>query len=168
MTRLESASLTIEQVQDMVRRELSAPMRMGYLLMLMITLTGAGLIGTLWLTEPGPLPLRTHVAFGALVVVNAAWAALFGWLLTRRKVLYAVHRVIAGWMAVLFCGIFLIAGLAIALMKMNFTAMIAFGLVGAAQTIIAITILRRARRHRSQLLARRDELTARLAKARSA
>src|SRR3990170_206308 len=157
MTHTESIGLTVAQVQDMVRRELSTPKRIGYLLMLMLTLTGAGLIGSLWLTEPAPLPLRTHVAFGLLVVINLAWSALFGWVLTRRKVLYAMHRVIAGWMAVVFCGVFLLFGLTIAIVRMNTIALTVVGVVGIAQLLIAITVLRRARRRRRELWARRSE-----------
>jgi hypothetical protein len=161
---MESTSLTIEQVQDMVRRELSAPTRIGYLLMFLITMTAAGLIGTLWLTEPGPLPLRTHMAFAALVAINVAWSVLFGWVLTKRKVLLALHRVIAGWMALLFCGVFLVVGLTIAVIKMNTTALIAIGLVGSVQVVAAVVMLVRARRRRRQLLERRNELTGMLAK----
>jgi hypothetical protein len=163
MTRIEPASLTIEQVQDMVRRELSAPTRIGYMLMLLITLTGACLVATLWLTEPAPLPTRTHVAFAALVAINAVWSVLFSWVLIQRKVLFAAHRVIAGWMALVFCGGFLIAGLMISMMRGSVTGMIAVGLVGSAQIAVAILMLRRARRHRRQLLARREELIGKLA-----
>ena len=113
MRQVETIGLTVEQVQEMARRELSTPTRIGYLLLLMFTLMGAGLIGTLWLTEPGPLPLRTQVAFGLLVAINLSWSALFGWVLTQRKVLFAIHSVIAGWMAVAFCSVFLLFGLAI-------------------------------------------------------
>jgi hypothetical protein len=164
----ESTALTIEQVQEMVRRELSTPSRIIYLLFFLVTLTAAALVGTLWLSEPGPLPMRTHVAFGLLAIVNLAWSSLFGWVLARRKVLFAMHRVIAGWMALLFCGVFLLFGLSIALMKVNLTAIVAVGLVGAAQVIAAVVVLRRARHHRGLLLARRDELTGAIARYRSA
>ena len=77
MRQFEATGLTVEQVQEMARRELSTPTRVGYLLLLMFALLGAGLISTLWVTEPGPLPLRTQVAFGLLVMINLAWSALF-------------------------------------------------------------------------------------------
>jgi len=88
---------------------------------------------------------------------------LFGWVLTRRKVLFAMHRVIAGWMAVGFCAIFLLAGLMIALVRMNTTALAFVVSVGTGQLVIATVILRRARRRRRELLARRDELAGKLA-----
>ena len=147
----------------MARRELSTPTRIGYLLLLMLTLMGAGLISTFWLTEPGPLPLRTQVAFGLLVAINLAWSVLFGWVLTQRKVLFAIHNVIAGWMAVAFCSVFLLLGLAIGLMRMNTTALILVGVVGSVQLFAAIILLKRSRRRRRELLARRDELTGALA-----
>jgi hypothetical protein len=158
MKSADSTNLSIEQVQAMVRRELSAPTRIGYLLMFLITITAACLIGTLWLTEPMPLPLRTHMALGALVAINVAWSVLFGWLLTRRKVLFAMHRVIAGWMALLFCGVFLVVGLTIAAMNRNLPALLAVGLIGCAQIAAAIVVLASARQRRTQLLQRRDEL----------
>ena len=157
-----SATLTVEQAQEMVRRELSTPKRLGYLLLLMMTLTAACLIGTLWITEPAPLPLRTHVAFGLLTFINLAWSVLFGWIVTRRKVLFAQHRVIAGWMALAFCALFLIVGLVVAAIRMNTTALAFVGVVGMCQLLLAIVVLKRARHRRRELLARRDELTATL------
>jgi hypothetical protein len=163
MRQLETTGLTVEQVQAMARRELSMPTRIGYLLLLMLTLMGAGLISTLWITEPEPLPLRTQVAFGLLVAINLSWSALFSWVLTQRKVLFAIHNVLAGWMAVAFCSIFLLAGLAIGWMRMNTTALVLVGVVGSVQLLAAIIMLRRSRRRQRELLARRDELTDALA-----
>ena len=157
-----SATLTVEQAQEMVRRELSTAKRLGYLLLLMMTLTAACLIGTLWITEQAPFPLRTHVAFGLLTFINLAWSVLFGWIVTRRKVLFAQHRVIAGWMALAFCALFLIVGLVVAAIRMNTTALAFVGVVGMCQLLLAIVVLKRARHRRRELLARRDELTAML------
>jgi hypothetical protein len=157
-----SATLTVEQAQEMVRRELSTPKRLGYLLLLMMTLVAACLISTLWITEPAPLPLRTHVAFGLLTFINLAWSVLFGWIVTRRKVLFAQHRVIAGWIALAFCALFLIVGLVVAAIRMNTTALAFVGVVGMCQLLLAIVVLKRAHLRRRELLARRDELTATL------
>ena len=168
MRQLETTGLTVEQVQEMARRELSTPTRFGYLLLLMFTLLGAGLVSTLWITEPGPLPLRTQVAFGLLVLINLAWSALFGWVLTQRKVLFAIHSVIAGWMAVVFCSVFLLLGLAIGFTRMNSTALILVGAMGTVQLFAAIIMLKRSQRRRRDLLARRQELTGALAESRRA
>ena len=162
MSASQPNGLTVEQVQELVRRELSTPKRVGYSLLGMLTLTAAGLIGTLWWTEPEPLPLRTQVAFGLLMAINVAWTVFFGWVVTRRKVLFAVHRVIAGWMAVGFCSLFLLMGLAIALARANWTAVITVGVFGVAQLLVAALMLRNAQGRRSALLARRDELASAL------
>jgi hypothetical protein len=155
-----SATWTVQEAQEMVRRELSTPKRLGYLLLLMLTLTAACLIGTLWITEPAPLPLRTNVAFALLTLINLAWSGLFGWVVTRRKILFAQHRVIAGWMALAFCALFLIVGMVVAAIRTNTTALAFVGLVGTGQLLLAILVLKRARYRRRKLLARRDELTA--------
>jgi hypothetical protein len=166
MSALKSNGLTVDQVQQLVRRELSTPKRVGYSLLCMFTVTAAGLIALLWLTEPAPLPLRTQVAFGLLVAINLAWSVFFGWVVTRRKVLFAMHSVIAGWMSVAFCSIFLLMGLAIAVARMNFTALAAVGILGAAQLIVAALVLRQAQRRRNSLLARRHDLVSALAQLR--
>jgi hypothetical protein len=154
------ATLTIEAAQEMVRRELSTPKRLGYLMLLMLTLAAACLIGTLWITEPAPLPLRTNVAFGLLTSINLAWSGLFGWIVTRRKILFAQHRVIAGWMALAFCALFLIVGVVIAAIRMNTTALAFVGVMGTCQLLLASLVLKRARDRQRQLLIRRDELNA--------
>ena len=168
MKPVEAMGLTVEQVQEMARRELSMVTRIGYLLLLMFTLLGAGLISTLWLTEPGPLPQRTQVAFGLLIVINLSWSVLFGWVLTRRKVLFAIHSVIAGWMAVAFCSVFLLLGLTIGFMRMNATMSILVGAVGMVQLFIAIMMLKRSQHRRRELLARRHLLTGALSESRRA
>ena len=73
-----------------------------------------------------------------------------------------MHRVIAGWMALTFCALFLISGLVVAAIRMNTTALAFVGVVGMCQLLLAIVVLKRARHRRRELLARRDELTATL------
>jgi len=163
MTQTHSSGLTVEQAQELIRREISTPTRVRYLMFLMIALLGVGLISTLWLTEPMPLPFRTQAAFGGLVLINLAWSAFFGWVLMQRKVLYAVHSVVAGWMAVVFSSTFIVAGLTIGLVRMNIAALAAVGVVGAIQLMAAILMLQRARHRRRGLLGRRDELSRALA-----
>ncbi len=167
MRQFETSGVTVEQIQEMARRELSTPTRIGYLLLLMVTLLGAGLISMLWITEPQPLPLRTQVAFGLLVTINLAWSVLFGWVLMQRKVLFAIHRVIAGWMAVVFCSVFLLLGLTIGVVRMSPTMLTLFGVIGAVQLAVAVIMLKRSQRRRHILLARRDELTSVLAQCRA-
>lgn len=158
-----SPKLDAAAVRRMLQEELSTKVRVGYTLLLLVGLTAAVLISSLWLTEPGPIPTRTQIAFGLIVAINLAWATLAAWVLTRRKVLYAMHRVIAGWMAVAFCAAFLLIGLAIAYQRANWTALAVIGIIGSAQIVVAIALLLRARRRRSELLARRDQLRDELA-----
>lgn len=150
-------------VLRLMHSELSTAARIGYTLLLLIGITGAGLLGSLWLTEPGTLPVQTQWAFGLIIAINISWAVLSAWVLSQRKVLYARHRVIAGWMAVVFCTGFLVIGAAIACQRANVKALILIGIVGIAELIVAVALLRRARRRRSELLARRDELCRQLA-----
>jgi hypothetical protein len=159
MTPIGRPTIGVDQIHLAMRRELSTRRRVVYLLLMLGTLTAAGLIGSLWLTEPGSLPLRTQLAFGCLVVINLSWAAFCGWVLARRQVLFAAHRVIAGWMAIGFCLLFLGMGLLIAYQRGNSRALIVIAVIGAAEVCAAIVILTRAQRSRRQLLARRDELT---------
>jgi hypothetical protein len=57
----------------------------------------------------------TQIAFGLLLVIALTWSAFFFWTVTRRKVLLAWHRVLAGRLAVLFCSLFTLGALALAL-----------------------------------------------------
>ena len=158
MRNTMSPTLGADAVRGLMQKELSFGARVGYTVLLLTGLAAAGLIGSLWLTEPGPLPTATHVAFGLIVAINLSWAAFAAWVLSQRKVLYAKDRVMAGWMAVVFCAVFLVFGLAIAVQRGNASAQIVIAALGAAQLIVAIAVLIRAKRRRRELLARRDDL----------
>ncbi|GIF42464.1 hypothetical protein [Actinoplanes xinjiangensis] len=81
--------------------QLIRPVSRGLLAAGIAGFTGSALIATLWATEPASLPTRTRWAFAGLIVVGLAWAALAAWTLWRRP-LFAVDRVIAGRLAVVF------------------------------------------------------------------
>jgi hypothetical protein len=155
--------LGAEVIRRAMHKELSTTARVSYILLLLVGLGSALLIGSLWLTEPRPLPLRTQVAFGMLVAVNLAWATLSAWVLAQRKVLYVQHKIIGAWMAIVFCAAFLLLGMGIAYQRGNTTALIILTMGGIAQLIVAVVLLARARRQRSELLARREELQRQLA-----
>ncbi|MFI6907904.1 hypothetical protein ACIBKY_42030 [Nonomuraea sp. NPDC050394] len=74
--------------------------RAGGLVALLAGLAGAVALGSLWLTEPGPLPDRLHLAFALLLTLCLAWAGYGGWVLARRTPMFALDRVVAGWLAV--------------------------------------------------------------------
>jgi hypothetical protein len=46
--------------------------------------------------------LRTHIAFGAIVVIGLAWTGFAWWVLANRRVMLANQCVIASWMALAF------------------------------------------------------------------
>jgi hypothetical protein len=153
-----SPQLDAATVRRMLQQELSMKVRVGFTLLLLIGLAAASMIGSLWLTEPEPIPARTQIAFGTIIAINLSWAALAAWVLTQRKVLFAQHRVIAGWMAVAFCAAFLLIGSVVAMQQSNGAALSAVGIIGTAQLAVAVALLERARCQRRRLLARRAEL----------
>jgi len=144
-------------IQRMLRAELSLKTRMMYLAGLLAAGTFAAALLSLWFTEPH-LPLRTHIAFGILVVINLAWTFFCGWALTRKKVLYARQGVIAGrlaalWSAVFMCGA-LIAGYT--------SGHLRGGMMAAASGFVflafALVVLRRALARHQELLRLRHSL----------
>ncbi|MFI6297960.1 hypothetical protein ACIBEJ_40660 [Nonomuraea sp. NPDC050790] len=74
--------------------------RFGGLAALLAGLGGAVALGSLWLTEPGQLPDRLHLGFALLLALCLAWAGYGGWVLTRRAPMFALDRVVAGWLSV--------------------------------------------------------------------
>ena len=90
---------------------LSLRRRVRYLVQLFGAGTVAVLVGVLWWSEDG-LPVRTQVGFAVVVGVGLGWAVYAGWALWRGGRLFAVDRVIAGWLALGFA-VLLAAGLAV-------------------------------------------------------
>ena len=102
-------------VRRAARSDLSFRARLAYVALLLVGTGGALATATLWATEPA-LPVRTHMAFGALTALNLGWAGLATWVLGTRRVLLGYDRVIAGRMAVTFSGVF-IAGMTAAAVR---------------------------------------------------
>ena len=145
-------NLSVEDMQHRVAAELSLPSRLGHTALLVMSLSGAALVASLWLTEPA-LPPRTHAAFAAIVAMALAWAAFAGWVLARRRVLYAYHRVVSGRLAVAITALVLLG--AVMLRDRTGTA----GVVTAASFFaVACVVLVRSQRRFAALRARRDEL----------
>ncbi|MER5322245.1 hypothetical protein [Streptosporangium roseum] len=144
---------------DMIGR-LSGPLsprnRIGAVVALLGGFVGAVGVGLLWATEP-ELPGRTHLGFGTLVTLCLAWTAYGAWTVTRRTPLFALDRVIAGWLAVTATGLLTVAAIAIAAVRGTWV-----GLAGVALAVtlatVAVVILARARARRAALLRRRREL----------
>ncbi len=148
---------TVDEVRRGLARQLALPARISYVALLLVSLAATGVVGSLLLTEPA-LPLRIRAAFGGMVLIGLAWAAFAGWVLTRRHVLYAKHRIVAGRMAVGFAAIFTIGTLAIGTARgMNGPWYGALA-VGLLMLVLAAVQLLRARRRYAELSARRREL----------
>jgi hypothetical protein len=135
---------------------LSLRRRLGYLAVLLAGLAGAGLVGSLWATEPG-LPPHTAAAFALLVLVGLGWAGFGGWALSRRAPLYARDRVVAGWVALgaWAAGAAGVTGIAAAQHRLPVGLPVLTGALGVA----AVAYLVVARRRRAALLRRRQELS---------
>jgi hypothetical protein len=104
--------VSIADVQRLAAGELSLPSRFGHALLLVVSLTMAVAVGSLWATEPS-LPMRTQVAFALIVSVALAWSVFAAWVLTRRRVLFGSDRVVAARMGLAFSGLFTAGMLAV-------------------------------------------------------
>src|SRR4051794_5920989 len=144
--------IAIRDIQDRAARELALPARLGYTALLVAALAVAGLTGSLLATEAS-LPVRTQAAFGASVAIGLAWAGLAAWVLVKKRVLFANHRIYAARMATAFSGVFL-AGAVLLRARVGIgavaTAAVMFGLACAALVV--------AHRRYAQLVARRRAL----------
>lgn len=149
--------MTPEQVQVLVRKELSHRSRVTHAGLLVLSLAMATSVTSLWLTEAA-LPRRTHAAFGMLVVVALAWAAHAAWVLTHRAVLLVPHQVRAARLAMACCLVFLIA-CAAAWVIYGGQAPIFSLLTSMVMCAAALFNLRRARSRHAALLRRRSELS---------
>lgn len=149
-----------QSAQDMIERlapALSLRTRIRAVTALLAGVAGTVFVGTLWWSEPGPLPGRTHLAFALFTVFCLAWAAYGGWLLTRRVALFATDQVIAAWI-----------GLAASLATTAVVTVVAVqrgtgvGLalvVGGLFVAVALVLAVRAHARRAALLRRMRELT---------
>ncbi|MEU8242682.1 hypothetical protein AB0C07_30880 [Actinoplanes missouriensis] len=139
---------------EAVLRGLSLRRRIALVLVGLAGGCGAALLLLLWLTEPGPLPLRTRLAFGGLVVVGVSWAAYAIGTLTRMP-MFAADRVIAAWLALIFTTGTAAASLAVAIARPGPVAVAATA-TALLTVSAAAALLRRARAHRAAL---RDRLS---------
>ncbi|MFI6743994.1 hypothetical protein ACIBI9_64975 [Nonomuraea sp. NPDC050451] len=118
---------------------------------------GTVFVGTLWWTEPGPLPGRTQLAFALFTGFCVAWAAYGGWLLTRRVPLFATDQVIAAWIG-LAASLATTAVVAVMAVQRGTGAGLALA-VGGLFVAVALALAVRAHARRAALLRRMHELT---------
>jgi hypothetical protein len=152
-----------EEMIDKLSRRLSLPRLVATVVATLGGLLMAAIVGLLWATEPG-LPPRAQTAFAVMVAIGLAWAVYGAWALTRRTPLFALDRVISGWLAVAAtCLLTLFAGLTAVVWHRGTTASAA---AAATLLIVAIVNLTRAHTHRAALLRRKRDLDQRHARAR--
>ncbi|MEU4096881.1 transmembrane transport protein [Streptomyces sp. NPDC026673] len=119
---------------------------------------GAALIAVLWATEPQPLPGRTQAAFATLIAVGLAWAGVAGWVLSRRRPLFARDRVLAARLALAVTTVTGTAATVLAAVRGTTAVTLATALLGAVLIAVAAIVLARASSRRRELLALRDAL----------
>jgi len=157
MNDMTSPRLSVVEMQRIISGELSLRSRLRYTALLLLALLVTVAIASLWLTEAS-LPARTRVAFGVMVGIGLSWAAYAAWVLTRRRVLLAGHRVIAARMAVTFTTIFVIGSVALGIWSPAGRPAYAAAGLGAGLLIVAVAMLLSARRRFEELMQRRRAL----------
>jgi hypothetical protein len=143
-----------DRVMAMIRGELSASRRWFYRGVLLAASVGVAAILSLWTTEPGPLPLRLHIAFGALSAIGLSWIGVLTWILWRRRCPTALDRIATGWVATGACTLFLAVALPVAVVRGDAGTAACLGAFGLGMWGIAVTMLRSAYALRAQLRAK--------------
>jgi hypothetical protein len=147
-------TLGVADVQKLVRDELSTGARLGYTALAVSSLSVSAVVASLLMTEPS-LPFRTQAAFVVIALGGLAWTALAVWVLTRRRVLLANHRVAASTLATTLAAMFLVGAVALR----NRAGMAAV-LFNGAMLVVAVIWAVRARRRVAELSRRRRALEA--------
>lgn len=142
---------------DLIARETSLSARIKYIAMLVAGGGIASLVGALWVTE-SDLPLRTHLSFGAIVLVGLGWAGLAGWVLKNKRPLYALDRVIAASMALTASLIFAVGSVWITLTRATHLALLTVLAAGAMAVVTSASLLWAAIRRRRHLMHRLAEI----------
>jgi hypothetical protein len=146
----------LQELRELTASELSLPSRLRYVCLLLIASTMTAIVTALLLTETA-LPARTSIALAVLAVIGASWVIFAAWVLTRKRVLFNSHRIVAGRLAVIFCSVFTIGALSLGFAMSNAGAFAAAAM-GTAMLAAAIVLLLRARRRFASLSKRRAEL----------
>jgi hypothetical protein len=150
--------MTPQQAQALIQGELSRRSRVFHVAVLIAAVAMGTVVASIWLTEPA-LPVRTQVAFCALLLIAAGWCGHATWVLACRAILLVPHQVRAARLALGCTLVFLLGGLTAWLGAGVPVARFA-SLSGLVMTGIAVVNLRRASRRHAGLLLRRDELLA--------
>jgi len=153
----EVPAVSAEEMKRLLSDELSLRSRLGYTALLLLALAMTVVIASLWLTEPA-LAVRAQIAFALMIAIGLSWIGYALWVLTRRRVLLAGHRIIAARMAVTFSGLFVAGFAAIGWWDPEQRAAFIAAGFGVVWLAAAIGLLLRARKHFARLLERRRAL----------
>jgi len=155
-TRLDRYPDLTADLQRLTRTELSRPARFWHVLLLLASAAMTTVVVSLWLTEP-VVRGRTAAAFAAMTIIGLGWMAFAAWVLTSKHVLLVRQRIVAGRMAISFCGLFLVGAAGVAVASGQPAAWGAAA-TGVLMLGIAVWVWRRAVRDVRVLTARRDTL----------
>lgn len=144
MTQHASIADLEARLAHLTTRTLSAPARYAHVALLLASVCMGVLLASLLATEPA-LPGRTRIAMSTMLAIAFAWTAYAGWVLTRRRPLMARHRVVAGWMAVTFTGMFVL-GTGVLAVTSRGPGPLAACATGVMLFAVAVVLLVRARR----------------------
>lgn len=147
-----------EQLERALATEVSLRSRMRHVAVGLAGGCGAGLIAVLWATEPDPLPAPTQLAFAGLIVIGLAWAGFAGWVLSRRRPLFARDRVLGARLALGATALTATAGTVMTAVRGTATEALATAGGGGVLTAAAVLVLVRAQSRRRALLRLRDAL----------
>ncbi|MEU2433988.1 transmembrane transport protein [Streptomyces sp. NPDC007861] len=145
-----------EELERALAAEVSLRARMRHVAVGLAGGCGAALIAVLWLTEPHPLPVRTRAAFAGLIAVGLAWAAFAGWVLSRRRALFARDRVLGARLALAVTSVTGAVATALAAVRGTTPEALAVALAALALIATAGLLLARAHSRRRELLRLRD------------
>jgi hypothetical protein len=145
-----------DDLRRLTSLELSLPSRLRYVALLLAASTMTALVIALLATEPG-LPARTSIALAMSAAIGVSWMAFALWVLTRKRVLLAGHRIVAGRLAVAFTSVFVIGAVLVGMTTAKASMFFAAAL-GMVMLAVALTLLVRAKRQFAHLSNRRDEL----------
>ncbi|MBL0940334.1 MAG: hypothetical protein IBJ03_15675 [Gemmatimonadaceae bacterium] len=153
-----SALPSTATIRSLVNTELGLPSRLGHVLLLLVAMLATMVFGVLLFTE-ADLPLRTRVAFVIGIGIGLAWSVFASWVLSRKRVLYLRHHVIAARLAIGVSCVALIG--AVVLAQTVHGAPFGQAAVWSAviMLLIAMAMHRRAKRRISDLESRRAALT---------
>lgn len=119
-------------------------------------LAGVVFVGALWISEPGPLPGGTRLAFALFMLFCLAWACFGGRLMMRGAPLFATDRVIAAWLALTASAVMTVVVTTIAVHRG--TGLVFLLATGGVLIVVTVVLTVRAHARRNVLLRRKREL----------